>query len=842
MNSAREFCREGDYPIAVFLTYSFDPLFFERIPLADLRAGGSRRIVVAADAGQVAEAMRRCIGQTVHLGRRYLLAETVQINTFHPKLIARLSRNGGRVWLGSGNLTYTGWGGNHELGTSWPIGPGEADPGGWLDDVLTAVGAMVRSTSFADQLRAIRAEAPWLTARSDKPTPAPVLFGMPARSLAPQLAQRWQGRRFDHARICTGSTDTDGAFLDWARRTFGITQATICLTPAQASFDPARLSRLPLDIRIVEAPAKKTMHAKFYWFHGDQGPAAVVGSANCSAAAWLGSNVELIVPYDHPDESAFASALEMFGNPGSPPAEALEGIPLRNGPDEGDVAPLYRLVSLRLAPGRVIEAVIDPRPDPSAHITMHLEEGAKRVAVRVAPQPRAFAGRLPLEFSLGSATAYGFAEVVAGGLAERTEPRWVDNDAALDRNSTVHTLDDALRDFGRNGSFSGDRQHILETIRKVSAQLLSGAASPAPPTSHSHASHSAPAGDAQDATAPAPLDPAAMIRSLQDITRERQQRTGGRALSHAGTLRGVMALLFAREAEPEDIDLGREAWGASEPDKNPDQGDTDPPSPSSGQSSTEPSTAETLASFRQQLRIFLSELAKPSFAETCVPTRMVEALAYPLFLCLSATDAGWLPAGELSATATRVTEIMLDQSYGQGKPRGLLHMARQRHETAGSLEEFNQAAGNGTLWTVLLAALTPDPNAPPVILLPQAAALSGVLQCQELLARTDPSRLSSLVQTVLVKNADSHIVERAPRIADAMSSLTGVLSARWDALYRGSRLQPARTLLWSRVSGWHVTPASPAQTYCSAVIRFESALASDRQVRQAFDQVVNACR
>jgi hypothetical protein len=32
MTSPCEFCRDGEFPIAVFLTYSFDPLFFERIP------------------------------------------------------------------------------------------------------------------------------------------------------------------------------------------------------------------------------------------------------------------------------------------------------------------------------------------------------------------------------------------------------------------------------------------------------------------------------------------------------------------------------------------------------------------------------------------------------------------------------------------------------------------------------------------------------------------------------------------------------------------------------------------------------------------------------------------
>jgi hypothetical protein len=85
MISAREFCREHGFPATIFLTYSFDPLFFERIPIDDLDVGGTRRIVIAADAGQIAEAMQRCIGQIVHLGRRYVLAETKAANTFHPR-------------------------------------------------------------------------------------------------------------------------------------------------------------------------------------------------------------------------------------------------------------------------------------------------------------------------------------------------------------------------------------------------------------------------------------------------------------------------------------------------------------------------------------------------------------------------------------------------------------------------------------------------------------------------------------------------------------------------------------------------------------------------------------
>src|SRR5262249_29859153 len=157
-----------------------------------------------ADAGQLTEAMRRCVGQIAHLGRRYALAETATASIFHPKLIARLSERGGRVWIGSGNLTYTGWGGNRELAASWPIGPSEEDSGAWLDEALGAVGQVIRSTTFSDQIRDIREEIPWLTRRPTAPYRSPVLLGMAGRPLGALLADRWRGRQFDELQLCTG--------------------------------------------------------------------------------------------------------------------------------------------------------------------------------------------------------------------------------------------------------------------------------------------------------------------------------------------------------------------------------------------------------------------------------------------------------------------------------------------------------------------------------------------------------------------------------------------------------------------------------------------------------------
>ncbi len=138
MISARQFCRESEFPIAVFLTYSFDPLFFERIPWADLGIGGSRRIVVAADAGQVVEAMHRCIGQIAYLGRRYGdTFEMYRIPQFNLPRLLLLDLDGRVFWEGDPGFA---------AGTAWQEGD---------DSIIRAEAPLAEMISYGSILRAI---------------------------------------------------------------------------------------------------------------------------------------------------------------------------------------------------------------------------------------------------------------------------------------------------------------------------------------------------------------------------------------------------------------------------------------------------------------------------------------------------------------------------------------------------------------------------------------------------------------------------------------------------------------------------------------------------------------
>lgn len=255
---------------------------------------------------------------------------------------------------------------------------------------------------------------------------------------------------------------------------------------------------------------------------------------------------------------------------------------------------------------------------------------------------------------------------------------------------------------------------------------------------------------------------------------------------------------------------------------------------------------EALTALRDEIDFFLNELAKPAFAATCDAARMVQALAFPLLLCIRGGEAGWLPPTELAAVATRVADIMFNRIYERGKPRGLFATVHGRYAGLGRLEDFRRAVGDGTLWTALLAALSIDAAATLRTVLPQASALASVFHCRELLANSDAARLSGLIRSLLIRNAERHITEKAEKIAQAVTALIVALSDRCEALFQGQgsgrRLQPANALMWSPHWGWYVTASSPAEAYHSGYIRMETAAADYPEIQEAVARVFDACR
>jgi HKD family nuclease len=313
MINPRMFCREKGYTKAIGLTYSFDPLFFERVILRDLWNGQSTDITIIGDIGQLQKAVSDCSTQLLYLGKKYLIAPAVLKGTFHPKMLLRVGSKGAKIMMGSNNLTYGGWGGNSELAFTIDL---EATPESafLIASLLKSISAYILDEAVIEATERLQ-EFEWFSTRQT-PVDDTIVITNPKLSLADEVLKRWNGRRFDTMLVFTGSTDDKGAFIRWCYEKFGIKKCILAISDGNSSLQPELVETIPVDINVAFFKSKP-LHAKFYWFEGLDGQAAIVGSANCSAAAWLlspdkGGNVEAIYIHNNPNPDDFQHILSLL--------------------------------------------------------------------------------------------------------------------------------------------------------------------------------------------------------------------------------------------------------------------------------------------------------------------------------------------------------------------------------------------------------------------------------------------------------------------------------------------------------------------------------------------------
>jgi hypothetical protein len=100
---------------AVFTTYALSLSFFESVVLDGLVRGRTQETLILADA----EGVRACLSEqgAQRAGRDYELEPVVieRGGVFHPKISAFIDHDDAHLVVGSGNLTFSGWGGNFEV-------------------------------------------------------------------------------------------------------------------------------------------------------------------------------------------------------------------------------------------------------------------------------------------------------------------------------------------------------------------------------------------------------------------------------------------------------------------------------------------------------------------------------------------------------------------------------------------------------------------------------------------------------------------------------------------------------------------------------------------------------
>lgn len=294
--------RAAAWEKTLFTTYALSLAFFEAVVLDALMRGGSKQAMILSDP----EGMRAALSE--HGARRagrYYDVEPVGCTTgvFHPKITALVRGDDAHLLLGSGNVSFGGWGGNLEcVDHLHPSFAGDAfDDAADFFELMTIADTLVHDASdtcfgLAVALR----KAATGSRRTGRIRIAHSLGG----SIGDQL--RGYAEELGGAETITAVSpfyDLDGEGIARIARELECSEILLHAHPDGAVRGTGAVE-WPFDIsgpvkavRLDDAfPAdRRQLHAKCFEIRCRRGVVRVAGSANATNAGLFGRNVEASV-------------------------------------------------------------------------------------------------------------------------------------------------------------------------------------------------------------------------------------------------------------------------------------------------------------------------------------------------------------------------------------------------------------------------------------------------------------------------------------------------------------------------------------------------------------------
>ncbi|MBK8811528.1 MAG: hypothetical protein IPN69_12460 [Acidobacteria bacterium] len=682
----REFCREKGYRFTIILTYGLDLAFFESVGLRDLEFSENEEILIVADGFQVESMLPTWRDSVGSIGSRYRVAPANTPGIFHPKCIIRIGVERAAIWLGSGNLTFGGWGSNQELATDATFAS-DSQEAGEIRSLLSAVSSLITDSESRDLIERARShfigeEAPVESER--------IAISLGAKSLADQVATRYEGRRFDRALVLTGSTDERGAMLEWLNSTFGVRQVMVTVDRSNSSFLSEKLRVLPFAVRICsQIQTNGPLHAKFVWLESDEGNVAIVGSANCSASGWVippafGGNVELIAFFDDAQADAFKPIIERFApdhledfeSDGSEAAER-SAIPARSpiGPATLNYDSVTGIAEIEFA---WADSEIDSVLLRAGELDYELSGREGRWITSLLP--------------FGSFAESSFVDVVVmTGESERTQTVWVNDIVKLRRTSKNRLMTFGLLQF-HGQKPSSEHQRMLEDINLIKETLLEGS------NEFPDFRVTTSVMDGPDA-AHEQTNPDDFVKSIEELRVRDRFDVGSRGSVGSFGLTGVIAAFFGR-LNPEEISPNE--------DEQLDDFETEEVARRHWQNA--PATPADRPNERNRMRFtkslsgFLDKLADSEWLDGCTARQLQNAIAFPFVAAKLGFEGGWIEASEAVVLLRRTFDIAFLRKYGHGS-KGAIELVRKRFDREGNVEVFDRVIGDGTLWSVFLVVV-----------------------------------------------------------------------------------------------------------------------------------------
>ena len=328
---------DGPFEHAIIGTYGADLVFFEHHLARKLHR--IRNKVILIDDFHLADASRRATDARLRgLNAAYVLSAIRSPRAAHQKFILLLGQEAGRLFVGSGNLNFTGYATQGEMFCRYDFT--EEDPnhlGSFLAIKEFLEGLEQRGYLHPVTVRHIRAawrDSPWIYG-SDRSDPRVVIHNLKA-TLLDQLADVVRdGGPIAEMTVFAPFYDEHLVAVRALMKRLKPARTTLLVQQGATSIDPAQLSALKsktpsLQVCCAEAEIGGTyLHAKFVLLRQRRRTVCLQGSANMSRAALLlredPGNVELanLLVGPHAEFGSILEGLEL-----SEPVRSVEALDL----------------------------------------------------------------------------------------------------------------------------------------------------------------------------------------------------------------------------------------------------------------------------------------------------------------------------------------------------------------------------------------------------------------------------------------------------------------------------------------------------------------------------------
>jgi hypothetical protein len=280
---------------AAFTTYALSLSFFEAVLLDALVRGGSREALILADVEGVRVALSEQGARRV--GKDYDVEPlAVRAGAFHPKISVLTAEDECHVLVGSGNLTFGGWGGNFEvIEHLHPSFAADAigDAADFFDYLAVADhirhGSGDRCAAIAEDLRA--------SIRGSSPNGDIRLFHSLDGAISQKLAQVVDGLGGAVRLVAAAPFWDGGSAIDALCTALGVGEVFVhahaggSVEGTAGSNWPAHAVTTvqPMRLSVMNEDKPRRLHAKVFEVVCKRGRVLLSGSANATTAA-LGSN------------------------------------------------------------------------------------------------------------------------------------------------------------------------------------------------------------------------------------------------------------------------------------------------------------------------------------------------------------------------------------------------------------------------------------------------------------------------------------------------------------------------------------------------------------------------